>query len=113
MLWMVQKVFFGTITHRENQGLKDMNLREFATVVPFLVLVLVMGLMPQPFLDRIAPSTDRFIARASVGNPTLTPSENLLRVEVQPLPTETAAAPTRSRNPLAAATAAVPSPSQP
>jgi NADH-quinone oxidoreductase subunit M len=113
MLWMVQKVFFGTITHRENQGLKDMNLREFATTAPFLVLVLVMGLMPQPFLDRIAPSTDRFIARASVGNPTLTPSENLLRVEVQPLPTETAAAPTRSRNPLAAATAAVPSPSQP
>jgi len=113
MLWMVQKVFFGTITHRENQVLKDMNLREFATVVPFLVLVLVMGLMPQPFLDRIAPSTDRFIARASVGNPALTPSENLLRVEVQQLPTETAAAPTRSRNPLAAATAAVPSPSQP
>jgi NADH-quinone oxidoreductase subunit M len=114
MLWMVQKVFFGTITHRENQFLKDLNLREFSTVAPFLALVLVMGLQPQPFLDRLAPSTDRFIARASVGNPAMTQADPLmLKVEVQPLPTETAAAPARPRNPLAAATAAVPSPSQP
>ncbi|HYO73463.1 MAG TPA: NADH-quinone oxidoreductase subunit M [Archangium sp.] len=69
MLWMVQKVFFGPLTHRENQGLTDLNLREFATVAPFLVLVLVMGLMPQPFLDRINPSTQRFIQRAELGLP--------------------------------------------
>ncbi|MDY7226896.1 complex I subunit 4 family protein [Hyalangium rubrum] len=113
MLWMVQKVFFGTITHRENQFLPDMNLREFVTVAPFLALVLVMGLQPQPFLDRIAPSTDRFIARASVGNPTATPDAAMLRVEVQPLPTETAAAPSRLPSPLAAAPAVAPSPSRP
>jgi NADH-quinone oxidoreductase subunit M len=113
MLWMVQKVFFGTLTHRENQFLKDMNLREFATTAPFLVLVLVMGLMPQPFLERLAPSTERFIARASVGNAALTPDESKLKVEVQPLPTETAAAPARPHHPLAAATAVLPSPSQP
>ncbi|HZH45963.1 MAG TPA: hypothetical protein VEY31_04950, partial [Roseococcus sp.] len=69
MLWMVQKVFFGGLTHRENQGLHDLSLREFATVTPFLVLVLVMGLMPQPFLDRINPSTERFIQRAELGFP--------------------------------------------
>ncbi|MCY1074613.1 complex I subunit 4 family protein [Archangium lansingense] len=69
MLWMVQKVFFGPLTHRENQGLTDLSLREFATVVPFLALVLVMGLMPQPFLDRINPSTERFIARGHLGIP--------------------------------------------
>jgi len=69
MLWMVQKVFFGPLTHRENQGLTDLSLREFATVAPFLVLVLVMGLMPQPFLDRINPSTERFIQRAELGFP--------------------------------------------
>jgi NADH-quinone oxidoreductase subunit M len=69
MLWMVQKVFFGPLTHRENQHLTDLSLREFATVAPFLVLVAVMGLMPQPFLDRINPSTERFITRASLGAP--------------------------------------------
>jgi len=108
MLWMVQKVFFGSLTHRENQFLPDMNLREFATVAPFLVLVLVMGLQPQPFLDRLAPSTSRFIARASVGTPGATPDQNQLPIQVMPLPAEkTAAAPSRPSSPLAAAPAAV------
>ncbi len=86
MLWMVQKVFFGSLTHRENQFLKDLSLREFVTVAPFLVLVLVMGLQPQPFLERLAPSTERFIARASVGTPGATPDDSKLPIEVQPLP---------------------------
>ncbi len=67
MLWMVQRVFFGQLTHRENAHLTDMNWREMATVAPFLVLVLVMGLMPQPFLDRLNPAADRFVDRFNVG----------------------------------------------
>jgi NADH-quinone oxidoreductase subunit M len=113
MLWMVQKVFFGSLTHRENQFLKDMNLREFITVAPFLVLVLVMGLQPQPFLDRLAPSTNRFIARASVGTPGATPDASKLQVEVMPLPEKTAAAPSHPSGPLAVLpAAALPSPRQ-
>jgi NADH-quinone oxidoreductase subunit M len=110
MLWMVQKVFFGSITHRENQFLKDMNLREFATVLPFLVLVLVMGLMPQPFLDRIEPSTQRFVARGSVGVQGANPSDELLRVQAMALPAEQTAAVPSVPSPLAVAPAAVPSP---
>jgi NADH-quinone oxidoreductase subunit M len=114
MLWMVQKVFFGSLTHRENQFLPDLNLREFITVAPFLVLVLVMGLKPQPFLDRLEPSTNRFIARASVGTPGATPDESKLPVEVMPLPEKkTAAAPSESPRALAALpAAALPSPRQ-
>lgn len=108
MLWMVQKVFFGSLTHRENQFLPDMNLREFLTVAPFLALVLIMGLQPQPFLDRLAPSTNRFIARASVGTPGATVDESQLPIQVMPLPAEKmAAAPLRPSSPLAAAPAAV------
>ncbi|WP_224243310.1 complex I subunit 4 family protein [Hyalangium gracile] len=113
MLWMVQKVFFGSLTHRENQFLPDMNLREFATVAPFLALVLVMGLQPQPFLDRIEPSTNRFIARASVGTPGATPDASQLPIEVMSLPTETAAAPSAPSSALAVVpAAALPSPRQ-
>jgi NADH-quinone oxidoreductase subunit M len=64
MLWMVQKVFFGTVTHQENLGLKDLNRREILAAVPLLILIAVMGLRPQPFLDMLNPSTERFIARA-------------------------------------------------
>jgi NADH-quinone oxidoreductase subunit M len=64
MLWMVQKVFFGTVTHQENLSLKDLNRREILAAVPLLILIAVMGLRPQPFLDMLNPSTERFIARA-------------------------------------------------
>jgi len=108
MLWMVQKVFFGGLTHRENQHLRDMNLRETLTVLPFILLVGVMGLMPQPFLDRLQPSTDRYIARARVGTPGATVEEDRVRVEVMQLPsTRTAALPAA---PVPHAARAVPSP---
>ncbi|NVJ02610.1 NADH-quinone oxidoreductase subunit M [Myxococcus sp. AM009] len=111
MLWMVQKVFFGGITHRENQHLTDMNLREGLTVLPFIVLVAVMGLQPQPFLDRLAPSTDRFLARARVGTPGAELQEDRLRVEVMALPSRQVVAAPSAPVPLAAAPA-VPSPRQ-
>jgi NADH-quinone oxidoreductase subunit M len=108
MLWMVQKVFFGGLTHRENQHLTDMNLRETLTVLPFILLVGVMGLMPQPFLDRLQPSTDRYLARARVGTPGATVEEDRVRVEVMQLPsTRTAALPAA---PVPHAARAVPSP---
>ncbi|HZI13383.1 MAG TPA: NADH-quinone oxidoreductase subunit M, partial [Myxococcus sp.] len=92
MLWMVQKVFFGPLTHRENQHLSDLSLREFATVLPFLILVLVMGLMPQPFLDRINPSTERFITRASLGIPGNNVQPDQVQISVMGLPASNVAA---------------------
>ncbi|MFP2930162.1 NuoM family protein [Pyxidicoccus sp. 3LG] len=102
MLWMVQKVFFGGLTHRENQHLRDMNLRETLTVLPFIILVGVMGLMPQPFLDRISPSTDRFLARARVGTPGAAFQADQVRVEVMALPSSPTAAGPSAPLPLAA-----------
>jgi NADH-quinone oxidoreductase subunit M len=69
MLWMVQRVFFGPIDRPENAGLKDLDLREGLTAWAFMLIVLFMGLQPQPLLDRIAPATDRFVARAALGTP--------------------------------------------
>ncbi|MGV3625290.1 MAG: complex I subunit 4 family protein [Archangium sp.] len=65
MLWMVQKVFFGQITHQENHALEDLNGRELAASIPFLVMIVVMGLRPQPFLDVLNPASERFVARAN------------------------------------------------
>jgi NADH-quinone oxidoreductase subunit M len=64
MLWMVQKVFFGQVTHQENLHLEDLGRREFIAAVPFILLIVVMGLRPQPFLDVLNTSTERYVARA-------------------------------------------------
>ncbi len=65
MLWMVQKVFFGQLTHDANRGLKDLSTREVMTAIPFIVLIAVMGLRPQPILDLLNPSTTRYLQRAN------------------------------------------------
>jgi len=63
MLVLMQKVFFGKITHAENHHLPDLSLREAFVMVPVVVLILVMGLVPQPFLVQAKPSVDRLIVR--------------------------------------------------
>ncbi len=67
MLWMVQRVFFGPLVQVENERLRDVNGRELATALPFVVMVLVMGVLPGYFLDRLQTSTQKYVARAQVG----------------------------------------------
>ena len=87
LLWMVQKIFFGPIDRPENEGLRDLDLREKLIAGVFVVAVLLMGLQPQPLLDRLAPSTERFIARARLGTPDAPKvRDGEIRVEMLPLP---------------------------
>jgi NADH-quinone oxidoreductase subunit M len=52
MLWMLQRVVFGPIRHKENAHLPDLDAREFALLAPLLILMLFMGVYPRVFLDR-------------------------------------------------------------
>src|SRR2546423_1097343 len=52
MLWMLQRVVFGTKTSEANAKLLDLNAREVALVLPLLALMLFMGVYPAPFLNR-------------------------------------------------------------
>jgi NADH-quinone oxidoreductase subunit M len=50
MLWMFQRVMFGKIRHEANLLLKDLTPREWAVLVPVLVLIVWLGVYPDPFL---------------------------------------------------------------
>src|SRR5436853_3580320 len=52
MLWMLQRVVFGTKTSEVNAILSDLNAREIGLLMPLLVLMFVMGMYPAPFLNR-------------------------------------------------------------
>ena len=56
MLWMFQRVFFET-TKPESEQFKDLTLIEGVTFLPVIILIIVMGIYPQPFLSKITPST--------------------------------------------------------
>ena len=65
MLWMFQRVMFGPVTHGENERLKDLSLRERLVFVPLLLLIVWMGVMPQPFIDRMQPALDHTLSLAA------------------------------------------------
>jgi NADH-quinone oxidoreductase subunit M len=56
MLWMLQRVVFGRIRNPENARLSDLNAREIGLLIPLLLLMLVMGVYPRPFLNRARQS---------------------------------------------------------
>jgi len=59
MLWMFQRVMFGPVTHAENEKLSDLSGRERLVFAPLLLLIVWMGVAPQPFLDRMTPALER------------------------------------------------------
>ncbi|MBI5359132.1 MAG: NADH-quinone oxidoreductase subunit M [Planctomycetes bacterium] len=61
MLWLYQRIFFGKITNPKNEHLEDVNKREMAYLLPLLILIFVMGLMPNIFLSRTAKSVNDFL----------------------------------------------------
>jgi NADH-quinone oxidoreductase subunit M len=53
MLWLYQRMFFGTIDNPKNEKLTDLSGREWAYMMPLLVLSLWIGVYPKPFLSYI------------------------------------------------------------
>jgi len=46
-------MFFGNIDNPKNETLKDLNGREWAYMVPLMILALWIGVYPKPFLAYI------------------------------------------------------------
>ena len=65
MLYLYQRTMFGKIENPKNEGLLDLNHREFATFAPLLVLAVWMGLYPAPFLRRLETSVNHIVVRVS------------------------------------------------
>jgi len=61
LLHMFEKVFLGPVKHAENLALKDLNLREIMTLLPLLVLIVWIGLYPQPFFNLINPAVEKLV----------------------------------------------------
>ena len=61
MLWLFQRVFFET--PRNNlAGFSDLTAIETLTILPIVILIVVMGIFPQPFIAKIEPSAERQLA---------------------------------------------------
>jgi NADH-quinone oxidoreductase subunit M len=64
LLYMVQRVAFGTPNQHHQGQLFDLNEREMATMVPLVVLVFWIGLFPNPLLTRMHASVAHILDRS-------------------------------------------------
>jgi NADH-quinone oxidoreductase subunit M len=77
LLWAVQRVFFNPIVHEANLGLRDVDLRELAVLVPLVGSMIWMGVYPRPFLRRTEAASRRYVEMVA---PHLPPADRGLRV---------------------------------
>ena len=61
LLWSYQRVFFGKLEKPDNASLHDLNLREWAVLVPIVIVIVWIGFYPQTFLEKSALSSKQLI----------------------------------------------------
>lgn len=53
MLWLYQRMFFGTIDNPKNEALSDLSGREWLYMAPLVIMSLWIGVYPQTFINYI------------------------------------------------------------
>ncbi len=61
LLWSYQRMFFGKVVNPANESVKDLNLREWAVLVPVVLFIVWIGFYPGTFLGKSEASTKQLI----------------------------------------------------
>jgi len=60
LLWAYQRVFHGP-AEGDNADMEDLNVKELAVLVPFIVAIIFMGIYPKPVIERMEPAVDALV----------------------------------------------------
>ncbi len=80
MLWMFQRLFFEK-SNTKTERFKDLSLLETVTFLPVILLILFMGIYPQPFLQKIEPAARIHVAGFTTMTATETVAETVVPVQ--------------------------------
>jgi NADH-quinone oxidoreductase subunit M len=69
MLWLYQRVFYGEVNPEVRAHVADLNLREWAAVVPLIVMMVWMGMFSQSFLPPVGKVNARVLDQTQVNVP--------------------------------------------
>jgi NADH-quinone oxidoreductase subunit M len=61
LLWLYQRVFFGTVTNPKNEKLHDLTPREVLTFAPLVIVAFWIGLYPKPFFEILEQPVNQLV----------------------------------------------------
>jgi NADH-quinone oxidoreductase subunit M len=62
LLWAYQRTFHGPVTSDANRVLKDLTPRERLVLAPLVALIVLIGVWPRPFLERMEPAVAKAVS---------------------------------------------------
>ncbi len=94
LLWAYQRLFHGPLEGADNENTADLKPLEIGVMVPLVVLIVAIGIYPQPLYRTVQPSVDRVLSQMGVEAADTTP--------VLPAPAAPAATTTSDARPAGA-----------
>src|SRR5580658_8753128 len=68
LLWLYQRVMFGPVTHPVNEHLADLNMREYATLLPLVILAFGVGIDPKPLFTVLEAPVHQIVSQVNPGD---------------------------------------------
>lgn len=62
LLWAYQRIFTGPLESDANESTTDLTQREIWVMVPLVIVIVAIGLYPQPLYDLVEPSVQQVLA---------------------------------------------------
>jgi NADH-quinone oxidoreductase subunit M len=106
LLWLYQRVFFGTVTNPKNEKLHDLTPREVLTFVPLLIMAFWIGLYPKPFFQILEQPVNQIVENVrgpQAGGPVNAAVQPEVQPAFEPAITAPVATTASATNPRAAA----------
>jgi NADH-quinone oxidoreductase subunit M len=91
MLWLYQRMFFGEITNEKNKLLPDLSVREWAYMLPLVIMSLWIGIYPAPFIRYIEKPVNSVVKQIKPNYPI--PGQAGTATTITPPPPITTSAP--------------------
>jgi NADH-quinone oxidoreductase subunit M len=92
LLWLYQRVFFGTVTNPKNEKLHDLTPREILTFAPLIVVALWIGLYPKPFFQILEQPVNQIVQTIHDNAIANAPANAPVNAQARPVPAAPASA---------------------
>src|SRR6202795_3713478 len=67
LLWLYQRVMFGPVTNPANEHMADLNAREYATLIPLVLLAFWIGIYPKPLFTVLDVPVRQIVEQVNPG----------------------------------------------